>query len=62
MSHSWVHSRLFSRGVLLTKLRPKLWAVKEGDTFAKILAQGGNANDVYDIYSIPSLLMSWCMF
>ena len=23
---------------------------------------GGNSNDVYDIYSIPSLLMSWCMF
>ena len=51
---------LFSRGMILTKLRPE--AVKEGYTSTKILAQGGIANDLYDLYSIPSLLMSWCMF
>ena len=45
---------------VIDKVAPE--AVKEGYTFTKILAQGREANEFYDLYSIPSLLMSLCMF
>ena len=60
--HSWVPAVLFSRGKYDIDKVVAPGGVKEGYTSTKILAQGGIANDLYDLYSIPSLLMSWCMF
>jgi len=70
LRHSWVHRRAVFTWYDIDKVAPggvkegytSTKIVKEGYTSTKILAQGGIANDLYDLYSILSLLMSWCMF
>ena len=60
-SYSWVHRcAVFTWYDIDKVVAPG--GVKEGYTSTKILAQGGIANDLCYLYSIPSLLMSWCMF